>query len=76
MDGAPRVFSVLTEREISSCKSVRSLCIQLQEELNAHQQRLAVEDRSEAALGLIQLYNNTLQHLDAAADRLFEIGLY
>ncbi len=70
----PRFHSTLTHGELDACNSVHSACLQLQETLNAHRAaRLAQMSSDNQCLKMIELYNRTLSHLDAACDGLYEI---
>ncbi len=74
--GAPASESLLTSDEVLCCENVMAACVSLQNQLNVHRERISIENKSANGLKLVQLYNKTLRHLDAAADCLFEIGFH
>ncbi len=71
----PWFHSMLMQGELDTCKAVHDACVQLQDTLNTHRAaRLANISGNMEALRLIELYNTTLSHLDAACDGLYEIS--
>ena len=66
--------SILTDSELSDCLNAKEQCRQLLTVLQSYRQEHCSEGAHQQHLQTAELYNMTLQHLDAACDGLFAIS--
>ena len=65
--------SILKVGELESCEDAKRECDSLLESLNALREAHAAAGVEQQSLQMVELYNSTLSHLDAARDRLTHI---